>query len=175
METLYQILFNCKLHDEKSYLKLIEKFQPLLKKYAYLLNYEDAYNDMQLALLELTQIIPIQNFKNNDNDAFLISYISKSMKNKYIALSSKNQKTQSHMLLSLDEMIDCTDENNKDIKFNIVIELNLDSLTELQKKVIICRYYYGYSDVEIAKILGISRQAVNKLRNRGIEKLRTLF
>ena len=32
METLYQILFNCKLHDEKSYLKLIEKFQPLLKK-----------------------------------------------------------------------------------------------------------------------------------------------
>ena len=172
MEPLYQILSKCKLHDEEAYLKLIEKFQPLLKKYSYLLNYDDAYNDMQLSLLELSQVIPLENFQNND--AFLVSYISKSMKNKYIALSSKNQNIQSH-ILSLDEMMDYTDENNKDIKFNIILELNLECLTELQKKVIIYRYYYEYSDNEIAKVLGVSRQAVNRLRNRAIEKLRNIL
>lgn len=34
----------------------------------------------------------------------------------------------------------------------------------------IYRYYYEYSDSKIAKILGISRQAVNRLRNRAIDK-----
>ena len=35
-------------NNSESLLALIEKFKPLLKKYAYKLHYEDAYYDLQL-------------------------------------------------------------------------------------------------------------------------------
>ena len=35
-------------NDEESLLALIEKFKPLLKKYAYKLHYEDSFFDLQL-------------------------------------------------------------------------------------------------------------------------------
>ena len=130
---------------------------------------------MQLALIELTAAIPLQQFKMQDNDGCLVSYISKSMRNKYISLSCKEQTMHNHMLLILDETYDCIDEKSDDLQDNIDFKVILGSLTELQKKVIIFKYYYEYSDNEIAKMLGISRQAVNRLKNRGIEKLRNLF
>lgn len=37
-------------NDEESLLALIEKFKPLLKKYAYKLHYEDSFFDLQLDL-----------------------------------------------------------------------------------------------------------------------------
>lgn len=37
--------------DSNALLALIEKFKPLLKKYAYKLHYEDAYYDLQLGNL----------------------------------------------------------------------------------------------------------------------------
>jgi len=34
------------------------------------------------------------------------------------------------------------------------------------------RYFYGYSDVEIAEILHKSRQAVNQAKNRALKTLK---
>jgi hypothetical protein len=39
--------------DGDATLLLIEKFNPLLKKYAYKLSYDDAYNDLLLNFIEL--------------------------------------------------------------------------------------------------------------------------
>ena len=48
----------------------------------------------------------------------------------------------------------------------------LKKLSIIQKRVIVYKYLEGYSDIEISKILKISRQAVNKLKNRGLENIR---
>ncbi|KAA8666397.1 sigma factor-like helix-turn-helix DNA-binding protein [Clostridium sp. HV4-5-A1G] len=40
------------------------------------------------------------------------------------------------------------------------------------KKVIIKKFFYGFTDTEIGKQLSISRQAVNRLKNRALERLR---
>lgn len=39
--------------DIDATLKLIEKFKPILKKYAYKLYYNDAYNDLLMDFIEL--------------------------------------------------------------------------------------------------------------------------
>ncbi len=39
--------------DRSATLKLIEKFDPLFKKYAYKLYYDDAYNDLLFDFIEL--------------------------------------------------------------------------------------------------------------------------
>lgn len=45
-------------------LLLIEKFNPLLKKYAYELSYDDAYNDLLLNFIELLHNMQIKNIHN---------------------------------------------------------------------------------------------------------------
>lgn len=37
------------------------------------------------------------------------------------------------------------------------------------------KYIYELSEIDIAKILGISRQAVNRLKNRALNNLRKFF
>lgn len=48
-------------------------------------------------------------------------------------------------------------------------------LTNLQKKIIILKYIHGFSDQEIANSLCISRQAVNRAKNRGISIIKAIY
>lgn len=43
-------------NNSESLLALIEKFKPLLKKYAYKLHYEDAYYDLQLDFIQIPYV-----------------------------------------------------------------------------------------------------------------------
>ena len=52
------------------------------------------------------------------------------------------------------------------------LPLQLNDLSEKQRFVIIQKYIIGFSDVEIAERMNISRQAVNRLINRALENLR---
>ena len=51
----------------------------------------------------------------------------------------------------------------------------LTGLTALQRKVLVIRYLYGYSDAEIADQLHISRQAVNRAKNRAVAVLKEKY
>jgi RNA polymerase sigma factor for flagellar operon FliA len=59
---------------------------------------------------------------------------------------------------------------------NILEEINLDKgynlLTEREKKVISLYYLEGYKDEEIATFYGITQQVINRLRRKGIAKLK---
>ncbi len=48
----------------------------------------------------------------------------------------------------------------------------MKNLNDTQKKIIIGRYIYGYSDDELSKIFKISRQAVYKQRKKAIELIK---
>ena len=62
---------------------------------------------------------------------------------------------------------------------NILIKIELgkgyEHLTKREKKVINLYYLEGYKDEEIAKFYGVSQQAVNKSRKKGINKLMLVF
>ena len=69
--------------DGDATLKLTEKFNPLLKKYAYKLFYEDAYNDLLLDFIELLHNIQIKNI-HNKSEGSVVSYICTSIHSSYI-------------------------------------------------------------------------------------------
>lgn len=52
--TLFDLFLNAYNGNSFAQLQIVQRFQPLLKKYAALLKYEDAYSDLQLYLLEFT-------------------------------------------------------------------------------------------------------------------------
>ncbi len=58
---------------------------------------------------------------------------------------------------------------------SIALKNGLALLTERQRLAIAYRYFYGYSDSEIAHMFAISRQAVNKLHRRAIAVLKQYY
>ena len=58
----------------------------------------------------------------------------------------------------------------------ILLENNLEEsyklLTQREKKIISLYYLEGYRDEEIATFYGITQQVINRLRKKGINKLK---
>jgi len=61
----------------------------------------------------------------------------------------------------------------KDILEKIDLEEGYERLTKREKKIINLYYLKGYKDEEIAVFYNLTRQAVNYIRNKGINKLKT--
>ena len=59
---------------------------------------------------------------------------------------------------------------------NILLNNNLDEsynlLTKRERKIISLYYLEGYKDEEIAAFYGITQQVINRLRRKGINKLK---
>ena len=60
----------------------------------------------------------------------------------------------------------------KNILINIDLEKGYDRLTKRERNIISLYYLQGYKDEEIAKLYGISRQIITRLRGKGITKLK---
>ena len=98
------------------------------------------------------------------------------MKNSYIALSKRNGIRKSQ--ISLDDL---DTENEKigavgiDFDGQVIREDLLRFLSTEEELLLEAKLFYGYSDAEIAKKLGISRQAVNKKYRKILEKVKKYY
>ena len=158
--------------------KLLEKFKPLIKKYSFLLHYEDAESELQLFLLELFRKIPSELLEEGNNGK-LINYISISINNHYKHLLSTIIKNKNYLPISaLSEnqkimvLSALSHEFNHDIE---IIQTLQSALTKNEYDVIILRYFFQYSIQEIAFIKSSSRQSVNQTHNRAIKKIKKLW
>lgn len=162
-----------KLGDEESILILYNKFLPKIKKCSRNLNYETAETDITIRFLEFIKNLKIDYLKSTCDGA-IVNYINKFFINTYLNLLNA-KKHQIHQVIYLD------DENSftKDIPYydenNIYEDIYLSKLTVLQRRVIVLKFIYGFSDQEIGNILKISRQAVNRAKNRGIKTIKSIY
>lgn len=60
----------------------------------------------------------------------------------------------------------------ENILINIDLEKGYNLLTQREKKIISLYYLAGYTDEEIAKLYTLTRQAINYIRKKGINKLK---
>jgi RNA polymerase sigma factor for flagellar operon FliA len=60
----------------------------------------------------------------------------------------------------------------ENILINLDLEKGYERLTKREKKVINLYYLEGYKDEEIAAFYGITQQVINRLRRKGINKLK---
>ena len=63
----------------------------------------------------------------------------------------------------------------ENILINLKLKKGYERLTIKERNIISLYYLEGYKDEEIAKFSGISQQAVNKSRKKGINKLMLVF
>lgn len=173
---IFQLVKRCQENDGDAFSDIITMFHPLIKKYAFLLDEMDAYADMYDSFIDCIYKIPIQGFRSSAGDAAILSYIKTTMKNSYIALSKR--KGIRKFQIPLD---DSDAENEKigaisiDFDEQVIKEDLLRFLSTEEELLLEAKLFYGYSDIEIAKKLGVTRQAVNKRYRKIIEKARQYY
>lgn len=69
--------------DANAALELVEKFKPLIKRYAFFLHREDSFEDLQRFLLSMLKTWDTSRLSSTD-DATVTRYIANSVKNEYI-------------------------------------------------------------------------------------------
>lgn len=88
--SLYSCIQAIQDGDKEQALAFLEKFSPLLKKYAYFLQTEDALQELQCFLLAFVKNLHL-NKLTSSTDGAIISYINKTIYHHYIALSKGNR------------------------------------------------------------------------------------
>lgn len=153
--------------EDKYFEDLLDKFKPLINSYArklYYLEYEDSFQELSLALYEAVITI-----KDYSNEYSCISYIQKSIVNRFTKLYHKSKEAQQIQFLNTEfdncKEYECTYIKPEDYITKLDLENCINRKSLLERK-IIYRVLQGYSDKEIGQDLGYTRQYINKLKKK---------
>lgn len=153
--------------DTSTFSLIYAKFKKLIFFYANRLGYEDAASDMTLFLIELLYVLKLDKFSSNNSES-LERYISICLRNECFALNKKASRQLQNLLPLYENKIPlCEYYDEKLLLFEA-----LEKLSERQKTVLVCKYIYGYTEIEIAQMMGTTRQTVAFIKNRAFEILR---
>lgn len=164
---LYNRIYNYqKLHNKNDLEQLIVQFEPLLKKYAVKVSFEDSMQDLIVALIETLNKIPLNKIKE---EKYILSYIAKSIKNKYIKLSSR--KSNDSKVLSESDILENIVKEYDDISRIDMIDL-LDVLSTREKSILYFIFFQNISIEAISKKFHTSRQYINQTKLSALKKLK---
>ncbi|MBR3772529.1 MAG: sigma-70 family RNA polymerase sigma factor [Clostridium sp.] len=150
--------------DDLSFSILLERFKPLIKKYAkrlYYLEFEDSQQELTLAVYEA-----LNNMTNLENEYACISYLTKSIYHRFCKLysvSAAEQKRKDTQVPYDNLALSSEDIRIKDQLFYYDCKKLLNSVNG-SKRSILCMLIKGYSDREIADHLHCSRQYINRIK-----------
>lgn len=162
--------------DKEAMLFLIKKFEPLLKKYAKKLNYEDAYEDIMLYFIELIDGFRLNKFEEL-KDERIVAYINISVINYFRKRVKKIVEMKREIVLSA-----LTQEQEYYVEVQTAKSDCVEAFTEYgfdkilnqnERRLIYLVYVKGYTTAEIARMSNKSRQAVNQLKTRALKKIKT--
>lgn len=168
---LSDLITSSKNGDDDALLEIIYRFIGTINKFSKQLKYDGARSDLIISLIEIIKELDLSNV-HTKNDGAIVNFIYRSLFNKKVDLY---RKSVYEIKEELDENIELIpDRSYTDIETKIIIKDMLKALSKLQRDVLLLRYYGDYSDKEIAEKFKISRQAVYKIRNRGLKKLKEI-
>lgn len=169
------LLMKAQKGEQKAMMELIDRFQPLLRKYAKKLGYDDAYEDCLLFFIELITTMNLRKI-NGWKDQSVVSYIKVSVINFYKRKIRKVIKEEQEIVFS-----ELTKEQRyyiearmaKPDEINDFLELGIDRFLSKEEWMILYLVYAkGYTIAEIARKEHKSRQTVNQLKQRTLNKLK---
>ncbi|GFI16016.1 hypothetical protein IMSAGC009_01177 [Lachnospiraceae bacterium] len=172
---LFKLIERAQKNDKLAMLEMIERFKPLLKKYAAKLKYEDAYDDILLYFIER-----IKNFNLEKqicrNDEAVASYMKVCIKNFCNKKGKESAKSKNEIVLSAltqEQAYYAEVELSKEDKEDIFMELGIKNLlNEEEARMLYMVYIEGYTITEIARSCNKTRQAVNQFKNRVLRKVK---
>lgn len=151
-------------NDNEIMMKIINRFHPLLQKYArklYYIEFDDAIQELTMAL-----IIAVQKIHNTENEYACITYISQSVIHAFTKLYRQSQKNAE--IQSSNYPLNPSLTGAYDYLFDLCEEYvdicTLLSSLSIKKQKIFKLILKGYTDQEIAALLGCSKQYINRVK-----------
>lgn len=160
-----------KTEKEEIVNNIIERFNPLINKYAKKLSYNEASSDLIICLIKAIYKIP-----ELDKDAKIVKYFSNSLYYGYIKLSKKYRN-----IIKNEVIVDfCDYKNDRDIiqSYDSIIDIKLDieqSIAHLPKKernIIQYKFFEQNTYTEIANKTNLTRPTIKKYEKKGLKLLR---
>ena len=174
---LLELVERAQNSDSEAMMILLNQFEPILNKYAkkLALDYEDAKQEMLLAFIEVIKKWKLSLLSDSSNRT-IIAYIAKSIHTSYIRISQKTK------LAFVEIPLDSSESKQEHQTEHTILDsydLYRDEIMALlsEREYLVFRLYYlqDISIESIAKMLNVSRQAVNKVKNKATEKLKKFY
>lgn len=166
---LYKQLKKGQSGDKKAISDIYLRFYLNIKKWSKKLNYEEGETDITIELLKLIKNIDIERFRKDDD--YIENFIYTFIKNKSIDLLKKNNsRKREDLSIDYDILHDTRIPSFESRPFILSL---VNTLSKKQRVVIVEKFIHQHKVNDIAKKLGISRQAVHSLERRGLENLKT--
>ncbi|MBP3600410.1 MAG: sigma-70 family RNA polymerase sigma factor [Clostridia bacterium] len=167
---LLRLIEKFRKRDMLAFSAIYAEFERLIIFYSCKSGGEDYIQELTIFLIELLYSIKTEKFKK-DGSLCLKKYIAVAIRNKYITLCREALKYESHLAQAEEKDFGYYSSAEE----RILIKDILKKLSPRQRMVIKYKYIYGYSDIELSCLLNISRQAVNRLKNRAITALKEYY
>lgn len=164
---LYAEILNASRGNKDAIEHLIIRFMTLIKKNSAILNYDGADSDLIIFFIEKLYTLNTENLSRY-SDSQLIMFYKTLFRNKAIDINRQRKKILECTENFEQDTIEIGYEDNPSFIFYDLIK----DLSPKQQDVIKLKFMIGLSDVEIGQVMGITRQAVNRLYNRAILALR---
>ena len=173
MNTYQTIIESCKAGEEESFVMLVEKFMPLIKKYTRLLykdDAEDVKQEMLMALWEASQKI-----EKYDNEGECTKYFSNALRCRFLELYRKSRKINDNAIDVEDSVME-SEKSDDHMNYSYVnlrqdIMFLIEDFSTPVKEMCIKMAFEDLSDAEIAKKFNVSRQYTNRIRRNFRSKL----
>lgn len=161
--------------DANAALELVEKFRPLIKRYAFFLHREDSFEDLQCFLLSMLKTWDMSRLSSTD-DATIIRYIANSVKNEYMALSKQKGKERGTSYLedaTVPQVIEYEQRTSTWDQYNQLTLQDLHKvLNQYEFAIIYAIYFEQQSVAEVAQQKHKTRQAINQTKIKALQKLK---
>ncbi|WP_238918198.1 sigma factor-like helix-turn-helix DNA-binding protein [Clostridium sp. YIM B02555] len=170
-KSIYETIIEYQKNYNNEYVdNIIGIFSNQINKYARLLDGDDTKQTLLIFLIEVIRKLNMNN-EYLKNEKVLLSYISKSLRHKYIKLSKEKNILNLETELNYDIEIKSNESlTDLTIYSDILTELNYK-----EREIIKLIYIYGYSAKEIAEFKHKSRQAINQTKKRALNKIKECY
>ena len=156
--------------DMTAFAIIYEEYKRLIIYYSKRLGGEDYSQEMTVFLIELLYGLNLERFGTSSQKG-VGNYIAVALRNKYIALGKQKKKYEVFLNDIYEKDFESSSANGTDIELRELLQL----LSKRQQLVITYFFIYGYSEREVSRILNISPQAVNRLKNRALTTLKGFY
>lgn len=169
---LKALIVDMRTKDTQVFVDILEEYKRLIDTYASRIPNcsEDYKQSSYLFLYELLTVIDLRRFKDTDSKNTLSHYIAVCIRNHFYSYSKNESRHQQILAKAFDTY------QSEDDYLDFLVEPILDDarkiLTDTQFRIIVYKYVYMLSDVDIGKMLNITRQSVNQAKNRALANLR---
>ncbi len=171
MKEFYHVLLQCQQKNEKAIRQLLNDFRSTIKKYSYQCEDSSVIQDLETFLIKVVTHLELEKFSSKN---MVMAYLHKALRNEYLRIRRKKQ-IQPQKELCYDDQILSIQKDIISLEECLELKEAILKLKSEQKSVIILKFIMGYQESEIAEELHITRQGVNKIKQRAFAEIKKYY